>query len=120
MNIKKRVLDALKETQYPCYYATNFNGNDDTFCVFYILNEETAEVLDDEEASTYYKIQVQLISNTDYSDLDDKIMKTMKKHGFRRLNSAETYDSDTGFYSKAIHFSYIHYNYLDDIIDENK
>ena len=112
MNIKKEVLSTLKGLSCPVYYATNHDSEDDTYVIFYILNEKSNEFLDNEEASIKYKIHVQIISNTDYDDISDDIMAKMKANNFRRLYSAENFDSETNFYSKSIQFEYIHYTYL--------
>lgn len=114
MNIKKRVLQVLKNIECPVYYATNYSGEDDTFIIFYIVNEKTHSAHDDEEASIYYKIHVQINSIGDYDDISDEVMKIMKANGFRRITSAENYDADTSFYSKSIHFEYVDY-LLDDV-----
>ena len=109
MNIKTRVLDILKQTNTPVYYATNYEANDDTFIIFFINQTKTHSCADDEEASIYYHINVQIISVTDYDDLADNIIKLMRQANFKRLNEADTYDADLGFYTKAIQFSYVHF-----------
>ena len=109
MNIKKRVLDVLKQTNYPVYYATNHDAEDDTYVIFFIANEKTHSSCDNEESAIYYKIHVQIISIGDYDDLSDNIMKLMKANDFRRISSAETYDAELNFYSKSIHFEYVDY-----------
>lgn len=70
--------------------------------LFYDENGE--EWAENKEIATNFYIQVDIFSKGSYSDLESKIKEKMINADFKRSMAADSYESDTQLYHKAMRF----------------
>jgi hypothetical protein len=103
MSINKIIIDALIPLGVPVRFQT-YEGNDTTYITFFSLNERGSLFVDDEENETDHSIQVDIWSNSDYTELVQNVKILLKENGFIRTSEVDLYEKDLKIYHKPIRF----------------
>ncbi|QNG60390.1 hypothetical protein H4O14_02360 [Bacillus sp. PAMC26568] len=99
------ILNALSNVGVPVAFQS-YRGKSKTYITFFIAGEGPALHADNKEVKTWYLIQVDIWSKTDYTNLAKTVKEKMKLAGFRRSSSQDLYENDTEIYHKAMRFYY--------------
>ncbi|NBI30736.1 hypothetical protein [Chengkuizengella marina] len=103
MSINSIVINALKDISIPVAFQ-NYTGSEKIYITFFEYNQTSALNTDDEEQRTAHYIQVDVWSNTDYTNIVDQVKERMKLEDFSRTSEADFYEKDTSIFHKAIRF----------------
>ncbi|MFS1511753.1 hypothetical protein VQL36_04850 [Chengkuizengella sp. SCS-71B] len=103
MSINSIIINALKNIGLPVNFQTYF-GDEKTYITFFEYNQKSRLNADDEEQRTAHFIQVDVWSNTDYTDIVSQVKQAMKSNGFTRTSEADLYEKETGIFHKVIRF----------------
>lgn len=71
-----------------------------------IYDEEGALYTEGKEVATDYYIQVDIFSETDYSDIEERVKEKMLSAGFEGGHGPDLYEKDTKLYHKPLRFNY--------------
>lgn len=104
--INKLVLDTLKPLGVPVGFQ-KYSGKEQTYITFHEYHQNGEAFDEDIESFSGHYIQVDVWSKTDYTDLVDNIRALLLSAGFHRLEEADFYEPDTGFYHKGLKFYFL-------------
>lgn len=104
--INKLIIDVLKPLGVPIAFQ-KYSGKSSTYVTFheYLASGEAFD--DDHESYTGHYIQVDVWSKEDYDLIVKNIKTTLLESGFKRLDEADFYETDTGLYHKGLRFFYL-------------
>lgn len=105
MNLGKLIIDTLSPLGYPVA-KMRYNQKADTYIVFTEYNQAPKMIADDAEVITKHFYQVDVFSNSDFTDLVNNVRKELNKVGFKRMFESETYDEDMNMYRSIMRFNY--------------
>lgn len=105
MNVKKKIIDALRSTNVPVSTLTG-NNNNSEYIILNEYNQVPSINADDEEKSTKYFYQVDVFTAGDFTTIVAEVENRLKQAGFKRMFSSESYDNDAQKYRKILRFSY--------------
>ena len=112
MNIKQYLLKALNDAEIinllpdkKVYFLHAVNPNKELYLEYEIINEFGAEYNENKENFTTYKVQVDIFSTADYTELENIVKRIMTDNGFSRDTAADLYEKETGLYHKAMRFN---------------
>lgn len=104
--INKIIIDTLKPINIPVSFQ-RYTGKAKTYITFHEYFTSGEEYEDDFEFYTGHYIQVDIWSKEDYTDIVKEVKEKLENIGFKRLNEADLYESDTEIYHKALRFFYL-------------
>lgn len=104
--INKRIIDALKPLGVPVGFQ-KYSGKEGTYITFHEYLASGEEFEEDQETFTGHYIQVDLWSKEDYGILVKNIKIRLLEAGFKRIDEADFYETDTGLYHKGMRFFYL-------------
>lgn len=97
------IKQTLKVLNIPVFFQHHL-GSEKTYITFFFYDKGNEDSSDDEcEIEGYYP-QIDLWSNTDYTNLEEQIKSVMKSAGFIFTNGQDLYEQDTGIYHLALRF----------------
>ncbi|CDO03099.1 hypothetical protein BN988_01599 [Oceanobacillus picturae] len=106
MSINKVVKGALSPLNVPINYITAGNEDPD-YIIFNDYNPGPTLAADDEEKTSNYFIQLDIISSGNFIDLVNQAKQLMKQSGFSRSYEAPgEFDENLGRFRKTIRFIY--------------
>lgn len=97
------IIQALSGLGIPVSFQ-HYSGNATTYITFFRYDIENADSSDDEEEIEGYYPQIDLWSNTDYTDLESQIKSAMKSADYSFTNGQDLYEINTGIYHLALRF----------------
>jgi hypothetical protein len=100
------IVDTLKPINIPVSFQ-KYTGKAKTYITFHEYFTSGEEYEDDLEFYTGHYIQIDIWSKDDYTDIVKEVIDRLKNIGFKRLNEADLYESDTGIYHKSLRFFYL-------------
>lgn len=111
MNIKQYVRQVLSDIE-----ILNLTGDKKVYFLhatspvlpyveYEIVDEYGEEFEENEEKHTTYTIQLDIFSQGDYTNIEEKIKEKMKNSGFDRNTCADLWEQDTSLFHKAMRFS---------------
>ncbi|HBY19975.1 MAG: hypothetical protein A2Y24_06870 [Clostridiales bacterium GWE2_32_10] len=114
MNIKQIVNDTLSNDEQ----LTNLIGQnkiwfikapatENPFITFFIYDEYGKLYTDDIEEKTEYKVQVDIWSETDYTEIEERVVEVMENNNFTRASAQDFYEDDSNIYHKVLRYNYI-------------
>lgn len=104
--INKLILDTLRPLGVPTAFQ-KYSGKANTYITFHEYLASGEEFEDDKESFTGHYIQVDVWSKEDYSLLVKNIKVRLLEAGFKRVDEADFYETDTGLYHKGLRFFYL-------------
>ena len=104
--INKLIIDTLKPLGVSVGFQ-KYSGADTTYITFHEYLQTGEEFEEDEEAFTSHYVQVDVWSKTDYTTLVSDIKSLLKAANFKRIDEADFYEPDTGFYHKGLKLYYL-------------
>lgn len=104
--INKRIIDALKPLGVPVGFQ-KYSGKASTYITFHEYLASGEEFEEDVEAFTGHYVQVDVWSKEDYGILVKNIKVRLLEVGFKRIDEADFYETDTGLYHKGMRFFYL-------------
>jgi hypothetical protein len=84
-----------------------YTGKASTYITFFNYLEQGEQFSDDVETGIGYYIQIDIWSKDDYTDIVNSVCTAMQNSGFMRISGADLYESDTGYYHKALRYFYL-------------
>jgi len=105
MNLDKLIMDTLRPLGVPIA-KLRYNQNANTYITFMEYNQAGRMSADDEEIITKHFYQVDVFSNTDFTDLVNNVRQELTGVGFRRMFESETFDEDMNMFRAIIRFNY--------------
>ena len=104
--INKLIIDALKTLGVPVGFQ-KYSGKEGTYITFHEYLASGEEFEEDMEAFTSHYVQVDVWSKEDYGILVKNIKVRLFEVGFKRIDEADFYETDTGLYHKGMGFFYL-------------
>lgn len=104
--INKRVIDTLTPLGVPIGFQ-KYSGKESTYITFHEYLASGEEFEEDQESFTGHYIQVDVWSKEDYGILVKNIKIRLIEAGFKRIDEADFYETDTGLYHKGLRFFYL-------------
>lgn len=110
VNIKKFMKDTLSDSEIlnltadKKVYFLHANKPNTPYVEYEMFDENGQEWAENKEIATNFYVQVDIFSNTDYTDLEDKIKEKLINAGFNRSMCADLYENDTQLFHKAMRF----------------
>ena len=104
--INKKVIDALKPLAVAIGFQ-KYSGKESTYITFHEYLASGEEFEEDQESFTGHYIQVDVWSKEDYGILVKNIKVRLLEAGFKRIDEADFYETDTGLYHKGMRFFYL-------------
>ncbi|NRT32648.1 prohead protease [Clostridium beijerinckii] len=110
VNIKKLMKDTLSNTDIlnlttdKKVYFLHAENPKPPYVEYEIFDENGEEWAENKEIATNYYVQVDIFSEKDYTDLENKIKEIMINAGFNRSMCADLYENDTQLFHKAMRF----------------
>ncbi len=80
-------------------------GNPKKYITFDIYSISPCDFSEDDNESKLYKIQVDIFSIDDLTDLDNEVQSLMKENGFKLVDEAIMYEKETKLYHKGIRYT---------------
>lgn len=111
MNIKQHLFSTLNNkdiknlTSDKKVYFIHANNPTPPYIEYQVIAERGAEFSEGKENYSYYLIQIDIFSKTDYTNLEENIKKIMLEAGYSRDNAVDLYENKTGLYHKAMRFN---------------
>ncbi|MFS1511886.1 hypothetical protein VQL36_05540 [Chengkuizengella sp. SCS-71B] len=103
MSINAIIINSLKDIGVPVGFQ-NYSGSQKTYISFFEYNQKSGLNADDEEQRTTHFIQIDVWSNTDYTEIVSQVKQAIKSNGFTRTSEADLYEKETGIFHKVIRF----------------
>ncbi|MBP2028695.1 hypothetical protein J2Z35_002525 [Acetoanaerobium pronyense] len=104
--INNLVLETLKPLSVPVGFQ-KYSGKEIPYITFHEYLSTGEQFDDDEEAMTGHYIQVDVWSKGDYGILVKNIKIRLLEAGFKRVDEADFYETDTELYHKGLRFFYL-------------
>lgn len=86
-------------------YFLHAENPTDPYIEYEVVSEEGVEYSEGIERYTYYLIQVDIFSKSDYSHIESVIKNEMIRFGYSKGVSRDLYEEKTGLKHKAMRFS---------------
>lgn len=96
----KSVLDPIVSNKFQAY-----DSPPDTYCTYFVYNEQGEAWAENESISTGYYVQVDIWSKGNYSTLYQQVKAAMVSAGFHFSYAQDLYENDTKIFHKAIRFN---------------
>ncbi|QGT99502.1 hypothetical protein SYNTR_0909 [Candidatus Syntrophocurvum alkaliphilum] len=103
MSINKTILTALSNLEVPVTFQT-YKGKANTYITFFTYLDKAEQHADDEERITGQYIQLDIWSNSDYTDLVDNVHNLMQQAGFIKISFNDLYENDLKIYHKVMRY----------------
>lgn len=105
VNLNRLIMDTLRPLGVPVA-KLRYNQNANTYITFMEYNQAGRMSADDEEIITKHFYQVDVFSNTDFTDLVNSVRQKLTDVGFRRMFESETFDEDMNMFRSIMRFNY--------------
>lgn len=105
MSMNALILSTLSGLNVPVEYI-DYSGSSSTYVTFFFYNEQGALYADDVEQETFYGLQVDVWSKSDYTELVKTIKDQLAEAGFARNFAIDLFEDDTKIYHKSLRFNY--------------
>ena len=111
MNIRRYLLETLNNPKLlnlltdRRIYFLHAETPKTPYLEYEIVSEYGAEYSEGKEDYTNYIVQVDIFSNTNYSEIEEVLKQVMKDAGFNRSSGADLYEEKTKLYHKAMRFN---------------
>jgi hypothetical protein len=104
--IKKLIINSLAPLNIPVSFQ-KYSGDKNLYITFheYFTIGETFD--DDEESITGHFVQLDVWSDSDYTNIVKNTRKIMTNNGFKRLSESDLCEEDTKIYHKVMKFYYM-------------
>ena len=80
-------------------------GKEKTYSTYSFIDDRPGIVADDKEVLSIAKVDIDIFSDGNYLDLEDKVEAIMIQNNFIRVGSSpDMYEEDTGLYHKTIEY----------------
>lgn len=106
MIINKLIIETLKSLNIPVAFQI-YKGSNNVYITFFEYLQQGEDFSEDEEENIGHYIQLDLWSESDYTDLVKQVKSLMKDAGFKRTSENGLYESDTGIHHYVIRFFYL-------------
>ncbi|NKF05302.1 prohead protease [Clostridium gasigenes] len=111
MNIKKYVKQSLEDKLIidlladKKVYFLHANAPKIPYLEYEIVGEYGVDWAEGKEIATDYTVQVDVFSNTDYTEIEEEIGKVMINKGFKRIGAVDLWEEQTKLFHKALRFN---------------
>lgn len=82
-----------------------YTGTATTYMTFFVYNERSGLIADNDEVSTVYSIQVDVYSKGNAEAVAKQVKTKLKEHGFHRTTAMQLYNADNKTYRIMMSFS---------------
>ena len=80
-------------------------GKEKTYITYSFIDDRPGVVADDKEILSIANIDMDIFSDSNYLDIEEKVEKIMIENNFIRVGSSpDMYEEDTGLYHKTIEY----------------
>lgn len=82
-----------------------YTGNEKTYITYSFTDDRPGVMAEDKEVLSIASIDIDIFSDGNYLDIEEKVEKIMIDNNFIRVGSSpDMYETDTGLYHKTIEF----------------
>lgn len=103
MSINQDILTALSDLEIPVAFQT-YNGKEESYITFFTYLDKAEQHADDKDKITGLYLQLDVWSNSDYTDLVNTVHALMQEAGFIKLNYYDLYENDLKIYHKVMRY----------------
>ena len=98
------IKNIFKDFEVPVEFI-RYSGKEKTYITYTFTDDRPGIVADDKEILSITSIDIDMFSDGNYLDLEEKIERIMIENNFIRVGSSpDMYEEDTGLYHKTIEF----------------
>ncbi|MGL4571794.1 MAG: prohead protease [Clostridium sp.] len=111
INIKQHLLKTLRNEEIlnltgdKTVHFIHANNPEIPYVEYMVFDESSGYNAEGNELVTNYKIQVDIFSKGDYTELEETIKKVMNENNYIRTNAVDLFEKETGLYHKAMRFN---------------
>lgn len=103
-NDYKLIKKIFKNFEIPVEFI-RYTGDEKTYITYSFTDDRPGVVADNKEVLSVASIDIDIFSDSNYLDIEDKVEKIMIDNNFIRVGSSpDMYEEDTGLYHKTIEF----------------
>lgn len=98
------IKNIFKDFEVPVEFI-RYTGKEKTYITYSFIDDRPGVVADDKEILSITNIDIDIFSDSNYLDIEEKVEKIMIENNFIRVGSSpDMYEEDTGLYHKTIEF----------------
>jgi hypothetical protein len=98
------IKNIFKDFEVPVEFI-RYTGKEKTYITYSFIDDRPGVVADDKEILSIANIDIDIFSDSNYLDIEEKVEKIMIENNFIRVGSSpDMYEEDTGLYHKTIEF----------------